>query len=126
MDIRVITQGRNDPPVLGHLSGQIIDYTSNPFITLCLVEEQSGVEPSVLVLSSDTNATVALKLPLSKLFSGANQLIKKAEGLGWKFPEQDFAERKMKERILEKLLNELVDVVDDVEFGEDNVQIDED
>lgn len=119
MDLRVVTQRRTDKPVLAHLSGQIIDYTSNPFITFCLQEEQPGTEPSILILSSDSNATVALKIPLSNMISGSNELVTRARELGWKYPEQEFAEKRIKRHILESLVADLVKDLDEDLFSDE-------
>lgn len=87
--MNIIVQGKNDQGKLANVQKPLIDLTTNPLITFCLVE--SGIshgEPAVMILSSDGTGTFCLQTSLDKFLSGALEMMAVAERRwGWKRPK---------------------------------------
>lgn len=89
MEMRIITQGKSDPPQLANLPEPVINLTANETMSICLVE--SGMvsgEPSVIIISSDREGSVCLQTSLDKFLMAATGMMAAAQGKwGWKQPD---------------------------------------
>lgn len=90
MEIRLISQGKNQPPQLD-LKVPIFNYAEVEKLTFALIEGgmQSG-EPSVIMVATDPKlgSSVMMQTSLDKLISATTALITMAETrFGWKQTE---------------------------------------
>lgn len=89
MEMHILSQGVSSPPQLVDIPQPVIDLTLNEVITFCVVERgmQSG-EPSVIMVSSDSEGSVCLQTSLDKFLAGGSAMAAIAESQwGWKRPE---------------------------------------
>lgn len=113
MEMHLVFQGLNDPPRLSEITQPIADLTQNPAMTVCLIQGgmQSG-EPSVIIVSEETDGSVCLQTSLDKWLMAAIAFVSYAEERwGWKRPE-GFAtlmpmEKEQRKALLQQIQKEL-------------------
>lgn len=113
MEMRIIVQGKDDPPRASNLQEPVIMLTDNEVMTLCLIESgmHSG-EPSVIIISSDERGSVLLQTSLDKFLAGASALAGAAESrFGWTQKEGHFTlmppDKETRKALLEGIKKEL-------------------
>lgn len=115
MEIKLLAQGKNDPPGLGYLSTPILDKTDNESLVMAVIEGgmRSG-EPSVIIASSDSEGTIYIQTSLDKLLTAAQSLATMAETKwSWKRPEGSFTiippDKDTRKDLLESIKKELLE-----------------
>lgn len=121
MEIRIVSQGLNEPPKLVGLAQPIIDCTKVPKLTFCIVEEgMSSGEPSVMIACETEQGSFVFQTSLDKyLFAAVGMVTAAMERWGWEQPEgyatiapPDKEARKAMLESIKKELEEWEDVED--------------
>lgn len=113
MIMHIVSQGKDDPPTLAYLKRPILDLTHNEEITFCVVEKGMGSgDPSVIIVTSDTEGSICLQTSLDKFLSGAAAMSAIAETQwGWKRQEGHYSmmpmEPETRKILLEAIKKEL-------------------
>lgn len=113
MEMRIIAQGKKDPPQLPNLKEPCINLTHISTMTVCVIEGGmvSG-EPAVMIVVEDKEGSVVLQTSLDKFMTSASAMAGMAENYwGWKRPEGNFSlmppDKATRKTMLEAIKKEL-------------------